>query len=67
MEDLLEENVNTQRKQDVDQFSQHHGAVFTFVVQLGQFNEIFQGAGILVFLDLAEDGQEFLDLQLLLA
>ncbi len=59
--------VYTQGKEDALELSEDHGAVVGFVVQLHALNEIFNGADILVLLDLAEDGQEFISLDLLLS
>jgi len=52
----------TQRQENVFQFSVHHGAVLGFVVKLQDLNEIFIGTGILVLLDLSEQGHEVIDL-----
>jgi len=56
----------TKGHEDVLQLSVHHGAVLCLVVQLQDFHEIFEGAGILVLLDLCEDGEEVVDLNDLL-
>jgi len=56
----------TKGHEDVLQLSVHHGAVLSLVVQLQDFHEIFEGAGILVLLDLCEDGEEVVDLNDLL-
>lgn len=47
------------------QFSTNHSATIIFVVKLQALQEVFDGAGILVFLDLAVDGQELIDLDFL--
>ena len=48
------------------QFSQQHLPVLCLVVQLHTFQEILIASYILILLDLAEDGQEVFNLQLLL-
>jgi hypothetical protein len=50
----------------VCQFSQQHLPVLCLVVQLHTFQEILIASYILILLDLAEDGQEVFNLQLLL-
>jgi hypothetical protein len=44
-----------------------HGSVVGLVVEFHALNKVFNGALILFFLDLAEDGQEFVSLDLLLS
>jgi hypothetical protein len=46
---------------------ENHGAVVALVVEFHALNEVFNGALILFFLDLAEDRQEFVSLDLLLS
>ena len=56
----------TQRLQDVAKFSNHHFSVSSLVVELQALQEVVDVSDILVLLDLAEDGEELIDLQFLL-
>lgn len=47
--------------------SQHHQAVLVLVVELQALEEVLVASLVLVLLDLAEDGQELLDGELLLS
>jgi len=55
----------TEGKKNVFQLSVHHGAVLGFV-ELQDFNEVLVGAGVLVLLDLSEEGHEVVELDDLL-
>lgn len=62
----------SQGQKDVFQLGEHHGPVLGFVVQAEHLHEVLEAAGVLVLLDLGEDGHELvqghhLDLLLLLA
>ena len=48
------------------ELGEDHGAVVGFVVELHALDKVLDGSDILVLLDLAEDGQEFVSLDLLL-
>lgn len=54
--------IITKGKESVCQFSGKHKSIFILVVQFQALQEIFITALIFVFLDLAEDGEEFIDL-----
>lgn len=49
------------------ELSEDHCAVVGLVVEFHALNEVFNGTDIFVLLDLAEDGQEFVSLDLLLS
>lgn len=57
----------TQSQQVVLQLNHQHHAVLVLVVQLQALQEVLVASLVLLLLDLAEDGQELLDGQLLLA
>lgn len=56
----------TKGQQGVLQFSEQHGAVLLLVVQFQALNEILIAALLLLLLHLRVDGQEFVQLDLLL-
>ena len=49
------------------EFTQHHGAVFLFVVKFQTFDEVLEGTHVLGVFDFGVDGVEFLQLDELLA
>ena len=57
----------TQSHKDVLELGEDHGSVVGLVVEFHALNEVFNGAFIFLFLDLAKDGQEFISLDLLLS
>lgn len=56
----------TKGQQSVLQFSEQHGTVLLLVVQFQALNEILVATLLLLLLDLRVDGQEFVQLDLLL-
>ena len=55
---LLSLQLLSEGEKDMFQFTQHHGSVLHFVVQLQAFNKVLVGAGVLGLLDLAVDWEE---------
>lgn len=58
--------ILTEGKEDVFELSVHHHAVLGFVVELKHLHEVLVGAGVLVLLDLSENGHEVINLDHLL-
>ena len=55
---LLSLQLLSEGEKDMFQFTQHHGSVLHFVIQLQAFNKVLVGAGVLGLLDLAVDWEE---------
>lgn len=58
--------VLTKGKEDVFELSVHHHAVLRLVVELKHLHEVLVRAGVLVLLDLSENGHEVINLDHLL-